>query len=117
MKKILEDKLARFTELEFMMTDPDVLADSGKMQSVAREHGQIAKLATKYRRFKQLNEQIEEAGDLLKSGDSELKELAEMELPGLKEERETLWNELLDMTIGGEDANRTNCMIEIRAGT
>ena len=28
-----------------------------------------------------------------------------------------MWNELLDMTIGGEDANRTRCVMEIRAGT
>jgi peptide chain release factor 1 len=28
-----------------------------------------------------------------------------------------LWNELLDLTIGGEDANRARCVMEIRAGT
>ncbi len=38
--------------------------------------------------------------------DAEMRELAQAELPGLREEREKLWNELLDMTIGGEDANR-----------
>jgi peptide chain release factor 1 len=117
MRQLLEDKLNRFTELERQMSDPQVLLDPSKMQSTAREHGQIAKLATKYRRFKQLNEQIEETHEILKGHDAELKELAEMELPELKEERETLWNELLDMTIGGEDANRSSCILEIRAGT
>jgi peptide chain release factor 1 len=117
MRKLLDDTLDRFEELEQLMTDTAVLADSGRMQQVAREHGTLAKTATKYRRFRQLNTQIEEAGELLKSGDSELKELAEMELPTLKEEREVLWNELLDMTIGGADANRANLVLEIRAGT
>ena len=28
-----------------------------------------------------------------------------------------LWSELLDTTVGGEDANRTRCVMEIRAGT
>ena len=46
-----------------------------------------------------------------------MRELAEMELPELREERETFWNELLDMTIGGEDANRSRCIVEIHAGT
>ena len=46
-----------------------------------------------------------------------MRELAEAELPGCKEQRETFWNELLDMTVGGEDANRTRCVMEIRAGT
>lgn len=39
------------------------------------------------------------------------------ELPQREERREELWEELLDMTIGGEDANRTRCVMEIRAGT
>ena len=117
MRQILDDKLSRFTELERLMVDPVVLADSGRMQSVAREHGSLAKIAGKYRRFLQLNGEIEEAGEMLKSGDPELKELAQTEIPVLKEEREAIWNELLDMTIGGEDANRTNLVLEIRAGT
>lgn len=117
MRKMLDEKLKRFEELERSLVDPDVLADSQKMQSIAREHGSIAKLASKYRRFKQLNENIDENNQIIKGNDSELKELAELELPDLKSEREVLWNELLDMTIGGEDANRTSCILEIRAGT
>ncbi len=54
---------------------------------------------------------------MLQGGDAELRQLAEAELPELKAQRETLWNELLDMTAGGEDANRTRCIVEIRAGT
>jgi len=117
MRKLLDDTLSRFEELECLMADPDVLADSHRLQQIAREHGTIAKMATKYRRFNQLNVQIKEADEMLRSPDAELRELAEMELPELKEEREILWNELLDMTIGGADANRTNIVLEIRAGT
>ena len=117
MRQLLDEKLSRFTELERLMVDPAVLADSGRMQSIAREHGSIAKVAVKYRRFIQLNTEVEEAGEMLKGGDPDLKELAQSEIPVLKEEREELWNELLDMTIGGEDANRTTLVLEIRAGT
>ncbi|MDR1925115.1 MAG: peptide chain release factor 1 [Planctomycetaceae bacterium] len=117
MRKILDDTLLRFDELERLMSAPEVLSDSSKLQRIAREHGSIAKLATKYRRFKQLNEQILEATELLHSADVELRELAELEIPELKLERETIWNDLLDMTIGGADANRTSLVLEIRAGT
>lgn len=99
------------------MIDPSVLADSYRLQNVARQHGALAKLAMKYRRFKKLNAEIEEALEMLTSGDSDLKSLAESELPVLKEEREVLWNELLDLTIGGEDANRASLVLEVRAGT
>jgi len=101
-----------------MLVDPDVLADGLRMTSVAREHGSLAKLATKYRRFKDINQQIRETRELAEGADDyEMRELAEAELPELRQTREELWSELLDMTVGGEDANRASCIMEIRAGT
>ena len=117
MRKLLEERLQRFESLERQLVDPEVLGNAARLTAAAREHGSLAKLATKYRRFKQLNEQIREALEMLRGEDLELRELAEGELPGLKQERETYWNELLDLTIGGEDANRARCVMEIRAGT
>ena len=117
MRKLLDEKLARFEVLEKEMVAPEVLADADKMASVAREYGSLAKLCGKYRRFLQLNSEIKEAEEMIAGSDPEMKELAEAELPDLKNEREALWNELLDMTIGGTDANRTSCIVEIRAGT
>ena len=117
MRKLLDEKLARFEELERLMNDPETLADSARLAAVAREHGSLAKLCGKYRHFKSLNAQIEEAKELIEGDDPEMRELAESELPVLRENREEVWNELLDLTIGGEDANRTHCIMEIHAGT
>ena len=117
MRDQLEQNLARFEELERQLVDPAVATNSARVAAVAREHGSLAKLATKYRRFKQLNAQIAEAAEMLRSADPETRQLAEAELPELKAQRETYWDELLDMTIGGEDANRSRCILEIRAGT
>ena len=54
---------------------------------------------------------------MAEEGDAEEKEMAEDELKSLHTEREALWDELFDVTIGGEDANRSRCVVEIRAGT
>lgn len=117
MRQMLEEKIARFDELERQMSDPAVLSDSSKVAAVAREHGSLIRLANKYRRFKQVIAEIREAAAMADSGDSELQELAAAALPDLRTEREKIWNDLLDMTVGGEDANRTRCVMEIRAGT
>jgi len=79
-----------------------------------REHGSIAKLATKYRKFKDVLNEIEEVKVMAESSDSDEQELAKEEMPNLLEQREKLWSELLDMTVGGEDATRGKCVIEIR---
>jgi peptide chain release factor 1 len=117
MREMLEEKLGRFTTLEKLMVDPEVLSDSSRMTQVAREHGELAKLATKYRRFKEVGQELQEAEEMLRGNDPEMSELAEMEVQELKSQREVLWEELLEMTIGGEDANRSRCVMEIRAGT
>ena len=117
MRKLLEEKLTRFEELEKELVDSEVLANPLLLAAVAREHGSLAKLVTKFRRFRQFNLEIVEANEMIAGSDPELRELAEAELLDLKEAREVLWNELLDMTIGGEDANRARCIVEIRAGT
>ena len=117
MREQLDQKLARFEELEKQLLDPAVQANGQQMAAVYREHGSLAKVALKYRKFKELNVQIAEAREMATGADAEMRELAEAELPELVEQREALWDELLDMTIGGEDANRTRCVLEIRAGT
>ena len=117
MPNLLDETLCRFEELERQLVDPDVLLNPARLTAVAREHGSLAKVATKYRHFKQLNRQIREAMEMAEGADADMRELAEGELPHLKAERERYWNELLDLSIGGEDANRARCILEIRAGT
>lgn len=117
MREMLEEKLGRFEYLERQMADPEVLANSQKLSNIAREHGTLTRLALKYRQFKVVSQQIAEAKEMAEGDDPEMKELADAELPELKAQREVAWKELLDMTVGGEDANRSRCVVEIRAGT
>ncbi|HEX3600158.1 MAG TPA: peptide chain release factor 1 [Lacipirellulaceae bacterium] len=117
MRELLDQKLDRFEQLERDLIDPEVLANPVRITAVAREHGSLGKLAKKYRKFKQINGQIAEAQQMIDGDDAEMRELAEAELPQLRSDREALWTELLDMTVGGEDANRSRIIMEIRAGT
>lgn len=117
MRDMLEKKLGRFEDLEKSLVDPDVLSNSNKLAAVAREHGSLAKLANKYRRFKEINSEVAETQEMIDGDDPEMRELAEAEIPELKTEREELWNDLLGLTVGGEDANRSKLIMEIRAGT
>ena len=88
MREMLEQKLARFEELERQMMDPEVLANPNRMAAVAREHGSLAKLATKYRSFRNVITEIAELREMQESRDAEEREMAELEIPGL------LWQRL-----------------------
>jgi peptide chain release factor 1 len=117
MREMLDENLKRFEELEQQLLDPEVLADPNRVAAVSREHGSLARLAGKYRKFQGINAEIADIVMLLEGDDPEIRPLAEAEIPKLKEDREMVWNELLDLTVGGEDANRKRIVMEIRAGT
>jgi peptide chain release factor 1 len=114
----LDQTLARFEELEGMMSDPAVLTgDSSKMAAILKEHGSLMKVATKYRNYRKMGEELKDLAPMLQSSDSDEVAMAEEESSRLRAEREAIWNELLNMSIGGEDALRSQCVLEIRAGT
>jgi len=117
MRKMLDEKLARFEDLERQLADPEVLGNAHRLAAVAREHGTLTRMATKYRGFRSINDEIAEVTEMSESSDAEEREMALAELDELRCKREALWNDLLEMTIGGEDAGRTRCMMEIRAGS
>ncbi len=117
MRELLEQQLNRYEEIDRLMLDPDVVTDGQRVAALAREKGGLARVANAYGEFKGLNEQIKEARELIEGADPEMRAMAEEELPGLRERREELWNELLDLTAAGKDSTRTSCMLEIRAGT
>src|ERR1700754_2283639 len=107
MRELLEQKLSRYEQLENDLINPEVLSNPARITSVAREHGSLGKLAKKYRKFKQFNSQIAEAQQMIDGDDAEMRELAEAELPQLRTDRESIWTELLELTVGGEDATRS----------
>ena len=117
MREMLDEKLARFETLEKQLSDPAVLSNSNRMAAVAREHGGLVKLTSTYKRFLRICDELQSAEELATEDDEEMAELAEAEVPDLRKSRELVWQDLLDLTIGGEDANRTRCVMEIRAGT
>ena len=117
MRDKLEEKLSRFEELEAKLIDPEVLGNPQQLAQVAREHGSLSRLALKYRAFKKVIDEILGVSEMAQSSDAQEREMAEAELPQLKQQREEIWEELLDMTVGGDDANRDRCVMEIRAGT
>ena len=117
-REILEEKLSRFEQLERDMADPAVQSDGSRFSAVAREHGGLAKVATKYRDFKRMTDEIAECQEMASAADDpEEREMAEGEMESLRSDREATYEELLSLTVGGEDSHRTRCVMEIRAGT
>jgi peptide chain release factor 1 len=117
MRERLEEKLARFESLEREMSDPAVLADQQRLSAVAREHGSLARLVGRYRSFRDIEQQIADLEEMQQGDDEELRALAAAELPELESRRDREWDSLAELCSEDPEAERTRCIVELRAGT
>jgi len=108
---------SRFNELEVMMVAPDVLSDFGRFNELAQERSEIEELITTYRRYQAVEKQIQDNQALLTDGDAEMRELAEMEIEQLGEEKFTLEAALKQLLLPKDPKDDKNVIVEIRAGT
>ncbi|MGC9046442.1 MAG: peptide chain release factor 1, partial [Thermodesulfovibrio sp.] len=74
-------------------------------------------IVTKFREYKKIIQQMQEAEEIIKSGDSDLKELAEEELQKLKKIKPQIEQELKILLLPKDPRDEKNVILEIRAGT
>ncbi|OIP33519.1 MAG: peptide chain release factor 1 [Deltaproteobacteria bacterium CG2_30_63_29] len=113
----LDEVERRFDEVSNQLADPAVLADTNAYVKLAKQHAELSEIVTTYRLYKSKKESLEEAKELLRGGDPELKELAREELPELQEAIETLDTKLRLLLIPKDPLDEKNIILEIRAGT
>jgi peptide chain release factor 1 len=114
----LEESLKRFDQFEQQMADPAVAGDAARLAAIAREHGRMAKVCTKFRTYRDLTGQIKETKSLIDSEqDAEMRAFYQSELDSMQKSRLELWSELRRLTAGGDAADTNSLIMEIRAGT
>src|SRR5262245_55082898 len=114
----LAQTVERYQELERLMADPAVLADSARFTRTVKEHGRLTKLVRPYQSFQQLERQIADAENVLAAErDPEMRGYAEEELAGLRRRHETLRAQIEEMLLESSEEDFESIIMEIRAGT
>ncbi|HEX9005945.1 MAG TPA: peptide chain release factor 1 [Bacteroidota bacterium] len=111
----IEELERRFQELEALLSDPAVIANQPEFRKLSREHADLAELVAAYRRYKKVMEELEGNRELL--ADPEMKEMAEVEIPILEEERDRLTGEIKLLLLPKDPNDNKSVILEIRAGT
>ncbi len=107
----------RFIKIEQLLSDPEVLSDQKKYQGYLKEHGELNKIVPVFREYEGALEELEEAKELLRDDDPEMRAMAKEEIPGLEVQIRTL-NESLNILLMPKDPrDGKNVILEIRAGT
>ncbi len=107
----------RFIKLEQLLSDPAVISDQNKYQEYLKEHGELNKIVPTFREYESTLEELEEAKELLKDSDADIRAMAKEEIPALEEKIETLTSDLNILLMPKDPRDDKNVLLEIRAGT
>src|ERR687897_241596 len=108
---------ANYEELTALLSTPAVQSDSNEYRKHAKALAEIEPLVEKAREYKAVLKEIEQAEELIKGGDADMRELAEEELRGLKDRRDGLVTQIKILLVPKDPNDQKNVMLEIRAGT
>jgi peptide chain release factor 1 len=108
----------RYAELEQMLADHSLMADTEKYNKLAKELSALKVPVNMFREYNKLAREIIDLESMLKEKhDAQLLDIARSELPGLKEKQAALETKIKE-TLKGEDKDAgKDVMVEIRQGT
>lgn len=112
--KAIEEK---YEELTKLLSEPSVLSKPAELLKYSKEQSELKPLVDKIKEYRKLLSDIEEAEEILRGGDGDLRKLAQEELDSLKERVPKLTEELKIMLLPKDPRDAKNVILEIRAGT
>jgi peptide chain release factor 1 len=109
---------SRYDEMTHELASPEVHADSGRYQKLAKQHSELGDIVAKYREWKDIERGLQGAKQLLvEADDPEMKQMAHDEERELEARRETAERELKVLLLPKDPNDEKNVIVEIRAGT
>jgi len=90
----LEGVEKRFSEVETLLSDPEIIRNQDTYRKYAREHADIGKIVTVFREYKKILGDIDDSMELMRDEDPEMKELARIETETLTLRKNTLGEKL-----------------------
>lgn len=121
MRESLQNKLnsllERHEELGNLLNTPDVMNDQKKFREFSKEYAQLEPLIVTFKQYQACDAEIASLEEMLLEQDSEIKQMAESELPEAKNRKEKLAEELQVLLLPRDQNDRRNIYLEVRAGT
>ncbi len=121
MKQSLLDKLetlcARHEEIAGLLSDIEVINDQDRFRNLSMEYAQLEDVVKHFNAYREAQQALESAREMLDENDAEMRELAEEEIAENSVRIESLETELQKLLLPKDPNDSANVFLEIRAGT
>lgn len=105
-----------YNENNDKLMSPDIVSDAALLTKLSKAQAHLEGPVDAWHKLQSLDERIEEAENLKKEDDAELREMAEMELEECLPEREELLAHIQHLLIPRDPDDDNDCIMEIRGG-
>ena len=116
MFKKLDQLENRINEIQDLLLDSETVKDIEKYTLLNKEFSDLKPIVDKFNEYNQITKSIEDANEIINSGDKDLKILAEEELKESINMPEELEQELKLMLLPKDSADAGSAFLEIRSG-
>jgi len=118
---MLLDKLEaiqdRYHYLEEQLSDPEVVSDMKKFKKISKEYKGLQEIIEAHNIYKDLLGNIQTSEEMLAEDDSEMKQMARMELDELLPQKEEIEEKIKVLLIPKDPEDSKDVIFEIRSGT
>ncbi len=112
----LSELADRYDEICALLAKPEVVADRIQFKALSKELAELEPVALGFRRICEVTRDLEEARELARGDDADLRELAREEVALLTARLDTLERSLRSLLIPKDPHDGSNVFLEIRAG-
>jgi len=107
----------RYEDLGQQLSDPALLSDQKKFQTIAKQHRDLEPVVEKFREYRAVRNAIADAKAMLAESDPDLRAMAQEELSSLEPQMEPLEEQLKVLLLPKDPNDEKNVVLELRAGT
>jgi peptide chain release factor 1 len=113
----LESLLERHEELQHLLSDSETIAVQDKFRAFSKEYSELEPVVQCFRQLQQVLRNLQEAEQMQKDSDADVREMAAEEVVSNSKRREELETELQKLLLPKDPRDSCNIFLEIRAGT
>lgn len=106
----------QYNDINKQLIDENVLKDPKKLTKLSKEEARLKQPVDAWHELQDLDSRIEQAQEMLKDSDEEMKEMARAELEECEPEREKLLDHIQKLLIPRDEEDGCDVIMEIRGG-
>ena len=112
----LSEVSERYVEIENLLSQPDITSNQENYIKLSKEYSDLSPIVKAFKDYVQSESSLDEAKQLVKDGDPEIREMAEIEIEDLTASILALENEIKRLLLPKDPDDSKDVFLEVRAG-